>query len=233
MEVIDYNTVKNIIVKFEDGYITNASWGQFCEGNVRNPYDKSIYGIGYLGKGNHKAYINTKKATDQYKTWFSMMNRSYSSKYHEKQPTYKDVTVSEEWHNFQNFAKWYDENFYKTGEDRMCLDKDILIKGNKIYSPSTCLFVPQNINKLFTKRGRERGELPIGVYKRKGKYRADCSDGNGNKINIGEFNNYLEAFEAYKQYKETLIKQIAERYKDEIPEKLYKALITYEVEITD
>jgi hypothetical protein len=127
-----------------------------------NSDKKRLHGVGYLGKGEYKSFENGKN-TRQYMIWYSMINRCYNEKYHKKLPTYKDCTVSEEWHNFQNFASWYDQNYYEVNGEKMALDKDILIKGNKVYSSETCIFVPQFINSLFTKCNAIRGEFPIGV----------------------------------------------------------------------
>lgn len=106
-----------------------------------------------------------------------MMRRCYDPKYHEKEPTYKGCEVCKEWLNFQMFAEWYYKNHYEIEGQRICLDKDILLKGNKIYSADTCIFVPHRINSLFVKSYKLRGELPIGVsyHKRDKKFRADCS----------------------------------------------------------
>ena len=111
----------------------------------------------------------------------------------------------------------------------------LLIKGNKIYSPNTCIFVPQNINKLFTKSTKTRGELPIGVYKVSGCNNKYASHFNccGKLANLGTFDTTEEAFNAYKIAKENEIKRIADEYKDKIPQKLYDAMYSYEVEITD
>jgi hypothetical protein len=116
----------------------------------------------------------------------------------------------------------------------MCLDKDILFKGNKIYSPETCVFVPSDINILFTKTNAKRGDFPIGVtYNKKvGKYQSRCNV-NSKLIHIDFFNTPEEAFFAYKIFKEKLIKHIANKYKDKIPNNLYEAMLRYEVEITD
>ena len=96
-----------------------------------------------------------------------MINRCFYEKIKEEHPTYKNVTCSEEWLLFENFYEWLhlQENFDKWyNEDKWCLDKDILVKGNKIYSPKTCCLVPQNVNTLFTKKNANRGKLPIGVF---------------------------------------------------------------------
>ena len=169
-----------------------------------------------------------------------MLERCYDKKLHEKRPTYKDCEVSKKWHNFQNFAKWYYNNYYEVDDETMCLDKDILIKGNKIYSPETCIFVPQTINNLFTKRDSKRGDSVIGTcyHKRYKVYEANChlinpKTGKSKNKYLGRYDTELEAFEVYKYYKEKNIKEVADYFKKEIPDELYQSLHDYIVEITD
>lgn len=164
-----------------------------------------------------------------------MLRRCYDKKEQEIHSSYVGCTVCEEWHNFQNFAKWYEENYYEIKNERMHLDKDILFKKNKIYSPDKCVFVPQTINSLFVKCDKLRKDSVIGVQIKKGrknKYSSVCSVNNKNKT-IGYFKTELEAFQAYKEFKENYIKQVANKYKDKIPEKLYLAMYNWEVEIDD
>lgn len=163
-----------------------------------------------------------------------MITRCYSNKQTSKRRTYKNCEVCKEWHNFQNFAKWYEENYYTISNQVMHLDKDILIKGNKIYSPNTCIFVPEKINILFVKADKIRGSLPIGVSwdKNINKYRSYYYT-NNKRITIGFYNTPEVAFQSYKIAKEKHIKEIAEEYKDLIPIKLYDAMYKYEVEIND
>ena len=120
----------------------------------------------------------------------------------------------------------------------MCLDKDILCKGNKIYSRETCIFVPQRINTLFVKSDKTRGKNPIGVSDLpSGKYEVMCSNGYGKTIRLGTYSTEEEAFQAYKEYKENLIKEVIDSYEGKIPEPFYSklkvAMYNYEVEITD
>ena len=122
----------------------------------------------------------------------------------------------------------------------MELDKDILFKGNKIYSSDNCIFVPQTINKLFIKRQNNRGESAIGTsyHKRDKKYQAYCSiinpeTGKSKFKYLGYYETELEAFEVYKYYKEKNIKEVANYYKEQIPSELYNGLYNYIVEITD
>lgn len=194
----------------------------------------TIYGIG-INDYNGKVMINS-KFIKSYRTWYDMLGRCYNEKIHQKRQTYIGCKVCDEWLYFSNFKKWYDKNYYNIDDERMELDKDILHKGNKIYSPETCVFVPQNINSLFTKRNLIRGILPIGVYwdKQYQKYRTQCNNGKkGKTINLGRFNTPEEAFNIYKNFKENIIKEVADKYNNKIPQKLYDAMYKYKVEITD
>ena len=164
-----------------------------------------------------------------------MIERCYSDDIHNKRPTYKECTICNEWLYYSSFKKWYNENYYEIENEKICLDKDILYKGNKIYSPETCVFVPNDINTLFTKHDSKRGDYPIGVtyLNKNNKYRARCKYGKGESIYLGSFDTPEEAFYEYKEFKEKVIKNIAEKYKNKIPKKLYDAMYRYEVEITD
>lgn len=239
MEIIVYRNAKDIDVYFEEYNWTfkNSRYSHFKEGNIICPYERRFKGVGYLGEGKYTFRINNKE-TKCYQEWIKMLDRGYGEIWSKKHPTYEKCEVYEEWHNFQNFAKWYYENYYEIEGQRMELDKDILCKGNKIYSPKTCIFVPQRINKLFTKSDKIRGEYPIGVYynKKENKFRAQLSILNENKKErklLGRFDTPIEAFNKYKIEKENYIKQVADEYKDLIPIKLYDAMYRYEVEIND
>ena len=206
----------------------------FKNGNVKCPYEPRFFSKGYLGEGKYKIKENG-KFTKCYLKWSSMLKRCYDKKYHIRRPTYKDCTVCDEWLCFQNFAEWFYDNYYECDNEIMCLDKDILVKGNKIYSPNTCIFVPQRINILFVKSDKVRGDYPIGVYyyKPTNKFKSQCNNGYKNRINLGYYDTPEEAFQIYKVYKENLIKQIADEYKNLIPQKLYQTMINYKVEIND
>ena len=233
MKIIAYRKNNDIDVQFEDGTIKTCEYGQFKKGKVKNPNHKRIWGVAYIGDGKYKSCDNY-KFLKSYRCWESMLRRCYDKKLKERQPTYKDVICCEEWLNYQNFAKWYDENYYKIEGEQMALDKDILIKGNKVYSPKTCCFVPKRINSLFVKNDAVRGSLPIGVRHGRTKkgYQTECNILN-NPIYLGTFSTPEEAFKVYKEFKENYIKQVADEYKDKIPKKLYEAMYRYEVEITD
>lgn len=234
MIVEEYNSFYDVYVRFvQTGNIVKTRWDHFCSGSIRNPLDKTVCGIGYIGEGLYKTHENGSHSK-KYTTWSGMLQRCYGKTKKVNNPSYLDCSVVEEWHNFQNFAKWYDENYYEVDGQRIDLDKDILKKGNKIYSPETCIFAPKIINSLFVKNDSVRGINPIGVRLRKfGKYQAACNDINGKMTSIGHYLTAEEAFMAYKHFKENVIVRVAEKYKENIPDELYNALITYEIEIND
>ena len=234
MRIIEYNNNRNIKVKFDDGYVKYCAYPDFIKGLVKSPYERRLCNIGFLGEGQYKQSIN-RKSTKIYNYWSSMIQRCYDKNYLKRRPTYINCVVCDDWHNFQYFAKWFDKNFYQVDNEIMALDKDILYKGNKIYSPNTCIFVPETINSLFVKCDKVRGNLPIGVSltKKKNRYRVEFTNIINNIRTSKVFDTIDEAFNHYKEYKEEHIKYIANKYKDKIPQILYNTLINYQVEITD
>lgn len=226
MAIINYISNVNIDIKFINNNSIRYKKGykEFKNGSIKNLYHPEIYGIGYCGDGLY----NSTKHPKHYDVWRSMLKRIYNRK-GEHYEYYKDCTVDESWHNFQNFAKWFEENYIEDFQ----LDKDILVKGNKVYSPETCCFVPQEINKLFTKRDSKRGDYPIGVGKYKNSsYSAQITLNNSHKY-IGTFNTPEEAFEAYKIAKEDYIKEVADKWRGLISSKVFEVMYSYKVEIID
>lgn len=230
MKIINYKDRKNIDILFEDyNYITKTTYQRFKEGDIACPFDKTVYEKGYTGIGNY----TTDDIAHNY--WFSMFKRCFSEGELNKRPTYKDCLICEDWHNYQIFAQWFHENYYEIPNEVMCLDKDILIKGNKIYTPDTCCIVSNRINVLFTKSDSARGDSPIGTsyLERLNKYQVNCQDSNCKKIYLGVYSDETKAFQVYKDFKEKTIKQVAEKNKEYIPLKVYNAMMNYNVEITD
>ena len=233
MIIVRCGDAKDISVQFDDGTIVeHRTYDEFKTGRIKNPFFPIVYGVGFIGVGKFKTCDKNGKKTKCYMTWLNMLMRCYDPKRQEKYPTYKGCTVCEEWWNFQNFAEWYYSHYYEIENEKMNLDKDILHKGNKVYSPNNCVFVPQFINTLFVKCDKVRGDCPIGVRKKGNKFEAQLSRGNGME-HLGYYTTPIEAFQAYKKAKEQYIKEVAEEYKDKIPQKLYDAMMNYEVEIDD
>lgn len=160
-----------------------------------------------------------------------MLKRCYSSE--KKYENYKEqgIVVCDEWLNFLTFKSWYDRNFYQVGNEQMNLDKDILCHGNKMYCPEYCIFVPKRINSLFVRAKNRRGSLPIGVHQKKGYFISSCSINGENVKN--KHKDPMSAFLCYKEIKENHVKEIANQYKGKIPQRLYEAMIMFEVKIDD
>lgn len=235
MFIVNYTSSSNIDVQFvENGYITKTTYQNFCNGAVKNPNDKSVFGIAFVGEGNYKSTING-KITPEYISWVNMIKRATNLNFQKKNKSYIGCSVSSEWLNFQKYADFYKNNYYEIEDQVTNLDKDLLVKNNKIYSSSTCIFVPKFINNLFVTHNRQRGLYPIGVYFNKvsGKFIAQCNIGTGTQKNLGLFNTPEKAFQTYKEFKESYIKQVADEYKNKIPKKLYDAMYAYKVDIND
>jgi len=237
MKIISYRSHRDIDVLFDDGYIKQkCCYSNFLIGQIKNPYFKSLYNVGCIGEGVYSSKTEG-KMTKQYNAWSAMFNRCYSKK-EKYNLSYIGCVVCEEWHNFQNFAKWYDENYYSCDNEKMNIDKDILKKGNKVYSPENCIFVPERINNLFSNLSPKGRGLPIGVMphvKCENIYIASCLTEISNNKNgyIGSYKTTTEAFDAYKSTKEAFIKRVADDYKDKIPVKLYNAMYLFEVDAGD
>lgn len=192
---------------------------------------KLICNIGYIGEGKYKSMVNYKE-DPAYHKWYDMIKRCYTTKPLKSQQCYIGCTVHKDWHNYQNFAQWYYDELYEC-EDKLVIDKDILYKHNTMYSADTCILVPSKINNLFPNANKIRGEYPVGVSKHRNKYQANCCDGTGKTKYLGGYNTVEEAFTAYKNYKQQIIKQEADKYKTILPNKVYEAIISYEISIND
>ena len=146
IEIIDYINRHNVLVKFNQNpnYQVWTTMQNIKKGQIKNPYHLSVYGKGFYGVGNYKSRINNIK-TEQYIKWCSMFVRCYDEDYHKKSPSYRQCEVSDEFYNFQNFAQWYDKHYYEC-DYTLELDKDLIVEGNKTYSPSTCCLLPDEIN---------------------------------------------------------------------------------------
>ena len=132
--------------------------------NIKGLQDRmipSVYGVGYMGNNPElKSSCNGKKCPI-YDRWLRMFERCYSEAFHQRQPTYIDCYVSDDFKDYSKWREWYDNYQYK--QDDWHLDKDLLVKGNKVYSENTCVFIPREINQILVKRTALRGEYLIGV----------------------------------------------------------------------
>jgi hypothetical protein len=143
--VIKYVNSKEVYLKFDlTAWIGCFQIDNLKRGEFKDKMSPSAYGVGFVGDGEYKPSKNGKR-TKVYDTWTNMLQRCYDLKCQQKHPTYKGCSVDKEWHNFQNFAQWVEENYPQDGQNYQ-LDKDHLVKGNKIYSADTCCFLTHQQN---------------------------------------------------------------------------------------
>ena len=199
--------------------------------------NRLVCGIGF-NDGKYLSKVNG-KAPREYVAWGHMLLRC-TEKYWEKKPTYTGTTCSNNFKNYSYFYEWCHRQVGFGNKDEKGnvwhLDKDILIKSSKVYDESVCIFIPARINSLLTKRDYARGDFPIGVswHEKSKKFHARCCYGVGGKTkHIGYFNTQQEAFQAYKTFKEALIKDVANEYRAQLDTRAYQALMKYEVNIND
>lgn len=198
--------------------------------------NKLVRGIGI--KGDKYSSWDGKEILKEYSLWNDMLFRC-TQKYRDKFPTYSGCLVSDNFKSYTFFYEWCHRQigFQKKDENNRswCLDKDLLVKGNKVYSEDTCIFIPNRINTLIVKCDSSRGEFPVGVYwdKRLKKFISQCNSGTGRQECLGYFNTPQEAFQAYKTFKESLIKDVANEYKEQLDSRVYEALMNYEVNEND
>ena len=232
-KILKYNDARNVEVQFlKTGFETSVRLVQVKSGSVKDPYLPSVYGIGVLGT-KYPSKVNGVK-TKEYTLWCNMLKRCYSDAYRKRYQTYEDCEVSENFKSYEYFYEWCHKQI-GFDNDGWHLDKDSLVKGNKVYSESTYVFLPAEINSLLTKSTASRGKHLIGVswHKKDNAFVATVSKGKGKSEYLGSFKTEIEAFNTYKTAKESFIKEQAEKWKDQIDIRAYNALMKYEVNVND
>ena len=231
-KIVKYNDSRNVEIQFiNTGFETTVQLGDIRSGKVKDPYTPSVFGVGVAGT-KYPNSVNGRK-TKEYVLWCHMFERCYSDAYKKKYPTYEVCKVSDNFKSYEYFYEWCHKQVGFNKEWH--LDKDLLIKGNKVYSESTCVFLPVEINSLLTKREALRGEHLIGVSwcKKANAFKASVNKNKGKQEHLGYFKTEIEAFKAYKEAKESFVKEQANKWKSQIDPRAYNALMNYEVNIDD
>lgn len=221
--VISTNGWRDITIQFQrTGTTRKTNSSDLRKGLVKDTMQPTLFGVGYLGEN----WQEGKAKTTSHKLWRAMLHRVYGDNNNNK--SYTNVSVCDKFLNFSEFEKWVlsCEYYQKDWE----LDKDLLSGVNKIYSESTCCFIPREINLAIIKK--QKGKYLNGVRSSLDKYYASYRRG-GAKEYLGTYNTEQEAFQAYKEAKEAYIKELANKWKDKIDIRVYEALMNYQVEITD
>lgn len=173
-------------------------------------------------------YLRKVSSKKKWQLWENMKQRCYSDKYHARSPQYKECSICDEWlDDRQSFFDWVDENYYTYGNEQIDLDKDILVKGNKVYSPDTCIFAPHSINTYFENLTAKPKYIES-LDKWKPSIYLE-----GKTVPLGYFDTEDEAKLEYIKHKEASILAKADLYKAGIPRALYKAMANWKIELSD
>ena len=232
-KILKYNDNKNVEIQFVNtGFETSVQLTNLRNGKVKDPYSPSVFGVGITGT-KYQPTINGVN-TKEYGLWCNMLRRCYSDSFKKKQPTYEGCEVGDKFKSYEYFYEWCHIQIGFANKD-WHLDKDLLIKGNKVYSENTCVFLPHEINQILVKRTASRGEHLIGVNwdKTNKAFKARVNKNKGKSEHLGLFKTELEAFNAYKKAKEAFVKEQANKFKSQIDPRAYEALMNYKVEIDD
>ena len=193
---------------------------------------KLIRGVGY----NDGKYIQVKGSDVEYayNIWRKMLDRCYDEGFRKGTNTYSDCYVSEDFKQFSRFYEWA-KNQVGFRLENYHLDKDILVKGNKVYSKDTCVFIPCGLNQFLVNRINFRGDNPVGVYfqKRNGLFHSRVNNGFGKLLHIGYFETKEDAFNAYKEEKMAIALKLINYYRDQVDERVLVSLANVNFSIED
>lgn len=226
--VLVYKNASHVEIRFNDSYglLATVRTGDLRKGKVKNPYHPSVHGVGFIATGLFKRSIEG-RLTREYKIWSGMIRRCYWDGAKQKFPAYVDCTVHKDWHNFQNFAEWItSQDHYGSNYE---LDKDLLTKGNKVYSSETCCLVPFYVNLLIHTSQRKTSDLPVGVRLSKGGRFSAYMTKDGKIHSLGTYDTANQASKVYVEHKESYVKKKAIEWKSEITPRVFDALMNWTV----
>ena len=224
-KVEKYISWDNVVVSFPegDGSIRVRS-SHLKNGDFKSPFERTVSGVGYLGIGKFKVRDSLGELTPEYRLWVNMLRRCYEQNPKFTESTYLKVFVCDSWQNFQIFAEWCSQNrYFNVGYS---LDKDLLSKGDKVYSPETCCFIPQSINTAISNR---KGKTGVFYRGDRGKYSSYINKF-GKRFYLGSYEDISCAEYCYRKQKESYMKQLADLWFGNIETRAYDALYNWKVE---
>ena len=230
--VLEHINSRDVTIRFlNTGFITEESMGVIRSGHIRDNEAFPVYKVGVMDIPNELQ--KGKPKPREYSIWNGIRQRCYNENNRDNLMSYKGIKMSDNFKLYSYFKEWCHKQI-GFNEDGWHLDKDILVKGNKVYSEDTCCFVPPEINCTITNNKSVRGRFPQGVTYNRTKTRYRAKIRRGAKLeSLGTYDTPEEAFYAYKPIKEACIKSLAEKWKDKIDPRVYEALMNWTIEITD
>lgn len=218
MIIVKYNSATDILVRFENNQIVKTSYSLFLRGSIKSYSCRTVYGVGCLGE----LFSNSKEQS--YTIWRNMMRRCYFNNSKEN-PSYVDTVVCDEWHNYSNFKKWFNEAYYIFKSDSLELDKDLIGHGN-IYSPTTCCFLPKKINMLLETR-RDNAYIPYGIHKRGELYYVELYGRSKIHKHKSVHASIDDALEKYKEVRKKILIYNLDGMHEKLPENIILLLKNY------
>lgn len=226
MKIVEYKNSSDITVEFQDEYKfrKKTQYVNFKTGRVKNPYDKIVYNVACIGSGKYGTWKDHRNSKGTYKAWLNMLQRCYVDVNGKYASYYGIVKVCEEWLDLQNFAEWYESNYYKIPNERLHIDKDIKSMGCKLYSPDTCILIPQSINEIIRDNYRKSqdSDLPATIRRCKDGYKVTFKG-----KNLGIYNTVDECLDEYNNKKISYIKELVEGYGDLIPREVAETILQW------
>ncbi len=166
---------------------------------------KKVYGMGLND-------CPSMSHTLEYTRWASMIQRCYDLESLKRDPSYIETYVCDEWLTFSNFLRWIEGKDW----EGKCLDKDL--SGENYYSPETCMWVSQELNKYWT-GARGKGLVGANYEADRNKWKSSIKLPGGAKKTLGRFKTEIEAHEKYMSEK---IKNLSHFFSSENPEVVEK-----------
>lgn len=221
--IVDFINAYDITVMFEDGYYTKVLKGNLDKGKVKNPFHKNNLVRG-VGRFDSSSVGKDKDILKIMNLWNNVLQRCYCEKFHERQPTYKNVVVCESWLTYSKFEEdiLAMENVNKFLNENWALDKDLIKIGNKVYSKDTCCFVPKSLNSKLSsienclEDGKGVRKLPHGTY------RVMLSHSH-----IGCFKTYEEAVIVSRKVKIAHILKVVDEHKGLVDERALNGVVSF------
>jgi hypothetical protein len=237
-EIVQKIDSERSLVKFldEHGYSVVVQHCSIRSGFVKNPYAPALFGVGYFGVGEykcrHSSAADGAMQTPEYSAWLNMLQRCYYSKYIcrvNDAECYDDVTVCDEWLNFQNFAKWWVEksNLCRSSGIKANLEKDILAdKGvAKVYSPDNCCVVPYEINTFFVGESKvKKSGLPVCITQKYGKFYIPAMNG---VYHNKSFDSLEDAVKFKHEFKQSMLNKLVHKYIHVLEDRVVERLLSY------